>query len=79
MELAADDVADYFSAYGRVLGIDWIEDGSDNAFETMLLEFESGAAVTKALHNPRHIISRESDGSTIGVKVFVKFSDNVRS
>ena len=33
LELAADDVWDYFSAYGHVVDLDWLEDDSDKGVE----------------------------------------------
>ena len=76
-ELAADDVSDYFEAFGKIVELDWLEDQGQRNTETIKLKFESSASVGSAMQQPAHNIARECDGKIIAVKVHVKFSDNV--
>jgi hypothetical protein len=76
-ELAADDVCDYFEAFGKILELDWLDDDWQTNTETIKLKFETAASVGSALRQHAHNIARESDGKIIAVKVHVKFSDNV--
>ena len=78
-ELAADDVLDCFSAYGKIAHLDWLEnaDKSDTSVEETKLFCDESARVAVAMHAHKHQISREADGKKITVTVSVKFSDHV--
>ena len=75
-ELAADDVLQYFSTFGRINDMDWLGNSDDPSNETMKLLFDSPTSIPEALRKHRHAVPREIDGKLIEVRVCVKFSDN---
>jgi hypothetical protein len=76
LELAADELLEHFGAFGSISDLEWLDNSDDSCTEVIKLYFDLRTCISEILRTHRHSVRRKTDGKLIGVKAYMKFSDN---